>query len=225
MISGLGPMGAARWMAVGRGMGDGCRYSDCLGCAGGHPSSRPSDSSRSRRGTTHPAYWTGIGSLHARTVQQRLVGRSFFMMSVGIAGTVPGLAVESTSRQRPVSDQMRQPASIEGPWVALFGYDCHSSASIHCAWKGSVMTREIVRSAKAPSSPFFSQGVKAGPFIFVSGIVGTDPIHGQLAGDRIQDQTRQALANCEAILEAAGEGWETWSRSECSSVILRTSRD
>ncbi|UZX03093.1 RidA family protein [Arthrobacter sp. CDRTa11] len=68
------------------------------------------------------------------------------------------------------------------------------------------MTREIVRSAKAPSSPFFSQGVKAGPFIFVSGIVGTDPIHGQLAGDRIQDQTRQALANCEAILEAAGGG-------------------
>lgn len=68
------------------------------------------------------------------------------------------------------------------------------------------MTREIVRSAKAPSSPFFSQGVKAGPFVFVSGIVGTDPSHGQLAGASIQDQTRQALRNCEAILEAAGAG-------------------
>jgi 2-iminobutanoate/2-iminopropanoate deaminase len=68
------------------------------------------------------------------------------------------------------------------------------------------MTRDIVRSAKAPSSPFFSQGVKAGPFIFVSGTVGTDPSNGQLAGVSIQDQTRQALANCAAILEAAGTG-------------------
>jgi 2-iminobutanoate/2-iminopropanoate deaminase len=68
------------------------------------------------------------------------------------------------------------------------------------------MAREIVRSAKAPGSPFFSQGVKAGPFVFVSGIVGTHPANGQLAGNGIQDQTRQALANCEAILEAAGAG-------------------
>jgi 2-iminobutanoate/2-iminopropanoate deaminase len=68
------------------------------------------------------------------------------------------------------------------------------------------MTRDIVKSSKAPSSPFLSQGVKAGPFIFVSGTVGTDPSTGQLAGVSIQDQTRQALANCEAILEAAGTG-------------------
>ena len=68
------------------------------------------------------------------------------------------------------------------------------------------MTRDIVRSAETPGSPFFSQGVKAGPFVFVSGMVGTDPSNGQLAGDSIQDQTRQALANCEAILEAAGAG-------------------
>ncbi|SLJ96432.1 RidA family protein [Arthrobacter sp. P2b] len=68
------------------------------------------------------------------------------------------------------------------------------------------MPREIVRSDKAPGSQFFSQGVKAGPFVFVSGTVGTDPVSGQLAGNSIQDQTRQALANCEAILEAAGAG-------------------
>jgi 2-iminobutanoate/2-iminopropanoate deaminase len=68
------------------------------------------------------------------------------------------------------------------------------------------MPREIVRSDKAPGSQFFSQGVKAGPFVFVSGTVGADPVSGQLAGNSIQDQTRQALANCEAILEAAGAG-------------------
>lgn len=68
------------------------------------------------------------------------------------------------------------------------------------------MPREIVRADKAPGSQFFSQAVKAGPFVFVSGTVGTDPVSGQLAGNSIQDQTRQALANCEAILEAAGAG-------------------
>jgi 2-iminobutanoate/2-iminopropanoate deaminase len=68
------------------------------------------------------------------------------------------------------------------------------------------MTRDIVSSAEAPGSPFFSQGVKAGPFVFVSGMVGSDPSNGQLVGDSIQDQTRQALANCEAILVAAGAG-------------------
>ncbi|MCU1573732.1 MAG: putative endoribonuclease [Micrococcaceae bacterium] len=68
------------------------------------------------------------------------------------------------------------------------------------------MAKEIVRSAKAPSSPFFSQGIKAGPFVFVSGMVGTDPNTGQLAGDSIQDQTRQVLTNCRSILTEAGAG-------------------
>jgi 2-iminobutanoate/2-iminopropanoate deaminase len=66
------------------------------------------------------------------------------------------------------------------------------------------MPRQVITTANAPSSPLFSQGVKAGPFVFVSGIVGTDPSTGSLAGDTIQEQTRQALTNCEAILQAGG---------------------
>src|SRR5215469_14348276 len=66
------------------------------------------------------------------------------------------------------------------------------------------MPRQIITTANAPSSPLYSQGVKAGPHVLVSGIVGIDPGTGRLAGDTIQAQTRQALANCEAILQAAG---------------------
>jgi 2-iminobutanoate/2-iminopropanoate deaminase len=66
------------------------------------------------------------------------------------------------------------------------------------------MPRQIITTANAPSSPMYSQGVKAGPHVYVSGIVGIDPGTGRLAGDTIQVQTRQALANCEAILQAAG---------------------
>jgi 2-iminobutanoate/2-iminopropanoate deaminase len=55
------------------------------------------------------------------------------------------------------------------------------------------MPRQIITTANASSSPLYSQGVKAGQHVLVSGIVGIDPGTGSLAGDTIQDQARQAL--------------------------------
>jgi len=66
------------------------------------------------------------------------------------------------------------------------------------------MPRQIITTANAPSSPLYSQGVKAGPHVLVSGIVGIDPSTGSLAGDTIRDQVRQAMTNCDAILTAGG---------------------
>jgi 2-iminobutanoate/2-iminopropanoate deaminase len=66
------------------------------------------------------------------------------------------------------------------------------------------MPRQIITTPNAPTSPLYSQGVKAGSQVFVSGTTGIDPGTGALAGDTIQVQTRQALANCEAILQAGG---------------------
>ena len=66
------------------------------------------------------------------------------------------------------------------------------------------MPRQVISTPNAPSSPLYSQGVKAGPLVFVSGTTGVDPSTGLLAGDTIQAQTRQALANCEAVLQAGG---------------------
>jgi enamine deaminase RidA (YjgF/YER057c/UK114 family) len=56
--------------------------------------------------------------------------------------------------------------------------------------------------------PLYSQAVKAGPHVFLSGTAGIDPGSGSLAGDTIQAQTRQALTNCEAILQAGGASLE-----------------
>jgi 2-iminobutanoate/2-iminopropanoate deaminase len=64
--------------------------------------------------------------------------------------------------------------------------------------------RKVINTADAPSSPLFSQAVKAGQHIYVSGLVGIDVGTGELAGSTIQEQTRQALANCEAVLRDAG---------------------
>ena len=66
------------------------------------------------------------------------------------------------------------------------------------------MSRQIITAPDAPSSPLYSQAVKAGPHVFISGMVGINPTTGSLAGDTIQDQTRQALTNCQAILQAGG---------------------
>jgi 2-iminobutanoate/2-iminopropanoate deaminase len=67
-----------------------------------------------------------------------------------------------------------------------------------------VRMREVISTPSAPSSPVYSQAVKAGGHIYVSGLVGIDVSTGKLAGSTIQEQTRQALLNCEAILRAAG---------------------
>jgi 2-iminobutanoate/2-iminopropanoate deaminase len=66
------------------------------------------------------------------------------------------------------------------------------------------MTRQIIRTPQAPSSALFSQAIRAGSTVYVSGTAGIDPATGQLAGSTIQEQTRQALVNCESILRAAG---------------------
>jgi 2-iminobutanoate/2-iminopropanoate deaminase len=66
------------------------------------------------------------------------------------------------------------------------------------------MPRQIISTDDAPRSPLFSQGVRAGSQVFVSGTTGIDASTGAFAGDTIQDQTRRALTNCEAILRAGG---------------------
>jgi len=63
--------------------------------------------------------------------------------------------------------------------------------------------RQIIRTSDAPASPLFSQAIRVGSTVYLSGITGIDPKTNQLAGSTIQEQTRQALINCEKILRAA----------------------
>jgi 2-iminobutanoate/2-iminopropanoate deaminase len=71
--------------------------------------------------------------------------------------------------------------------------------------------KEVVRTEAAPA-PFqgapYSQGIKAGGFVFVSGQLSLEPGHTELRAGTIQEQTEQVFANLRAILEAAGSGLE-----------------
>ncbi len=64
------------------------------------------------------------------------------------------------------------------------------------------MTRQIIETDDAPRNPAYSQAVRAGGLIFVSGQGPFDPATGAIVGTTIQEQTRQCLSNIQAILEA-----------------------
>jgi 2-iminobutanoate/2-iminopropanoate deaminase len=67
------------------------------------------------------------------------------------------------------------------------------------------MEIEIVSTDNAPKPPAsYSQAVKAGGFVFVSGQGPFDPKTGEVLGTTIQEQTAQCLRNVETILRAAG---------------------
>lgn len=67
------------------------------------------------------------------------------------------------------------------------------------------MKREIIAIDKAPTAigPY-SQGVKVGNFIFVSGQIPIDPKTGKIVGNDIMVQTKRVLENIKAVLETAG---------------------
>ncbi len=67
------------------------------------------------------------------------------------------------------------------------------------------MEREEIVSSDAPSAigPY-SQGIRAGGFIFLSGQIPVDPGSGEVVAGGIGPQTRQVLKNIEALLKAAG---------------------
>ena len=54
----------------------------------------------------------------------------------------------------------------------------------------------------------YSQAIRAGNTIYVSGQIPIDPATGSFAGSDIVSQTRQSLTNLKAILNAAGAGME-----------------
>jgi 2-iminobutanoate/2-iminopropanoate deaminase len=72
-----------------------------------------------------------------------------------------------------------------------------------------MLEKQPVRTEQAPA-PFqgapYSQAIKAGGLVFVSGQVALTPETGELRGSGVAEQTEQVFANLRAILEAAGSG-------------------
>jgi 2-iminobutanoate/2-iminopropanoate deaminase len=67
------------------------------------------------------------------------------------------------------------------------------------------MSKSQLKTENAPA-PFgpYSQGLRVGDFIFVSGQGPMHPVTRQEVGETIEEQTVQVLENIKAILEAGG---------------------
>jgi len=64
--------------------------------------------------------------------------------------------------------------------------------------------QQITTASGASPAGAYSQGIRAGDFVFVSGQGPLDPATGQIVGETIEEQTERTLENVKAILEAAG---------------------
>ena len=70
----------------------------------------------------------------------------------------------------------------------------------------------MIQPISTPSAPAalgpYSQAIRAGQFLFVSGQVPVDPATGSLVTGTIADQTRRALQNIGEILKAGGASFQ-----------------
>lgn len=65
--------------------------------------------------------------------------------------------------------------------------------------------KKVISTDKAPAAVGpYSQAIRAGELLFVSGQLGIDPVTGKLVDGGIEKQTEQALRNVASIVEAAG---------------------
>src|SRR5262245_39786541 len=85
--------------------------------------------------------------------------------------------------------------------------------------------KSVVRTERAPA-PFqgapYSQAIRCGDFVFVSGQLPLNPATGKVVGGSIQEQAEQVFANLQAILEEAGSGLD---RLVKTTVFLTTLAD
>ena len=69
--------------------------------------------------------------------------------------------------------------------------------------------KTIIVTDQAPAAiGVYSQGVRVGNTIYVSGQLGLNPQTGEMAGDDLESQVRQAIDNIEAILSKEDYGLE-----------------
>jgi 2-iminobutanoate/2-iminopropanoate deaminase len=67
------------------------------------------------------------------------------------------------------------------------------------------MEKTIITTDQAPAAVGpYSQAVRAGDYLFTAGQLGLIPGSKEFAGPDIESQTRQALQNLKAVLEAGG---------------------
>jgi 2-iminobutanoate/2-iminopropanoate deaminase len=82
--------------------------------------------------------------------------------------------------------------------IKIFHYFCRNNSNIH------VMKQSIATAAAPAAIGPYSQAIRTGDLLFLSGQLGIDPSTGDFVAGGVSEQTEQALKNAAAVLAAAG---------------------
>lgn len=71
------------------------------------------------------------------------------------------------------------------------------------------MKLQVIHTDQAPAAVGpYSQAIKAGDFVYISGQIPMDPAKGELVKESIEAETKQCLENAKAVLAEAGASLE-----------------
>jgi 2-iminobutanoate/2-iminopropanoate deaminase len=94
--------------------------------------------------------------------------------------------------------------------------------AIAAALIATTTSKEAVSTKEAPlAAGPYSQGIKAGGFVFAAGQIGRDPVTNKVEGD-VKAQTERTLKNLSAVLAAAGASMD---RAVKVTVFLKNISD
>lgn len=81
------------------------------------------------------------------------------------------------------------------------------------------MTERLLVDAPAAIGPY-SQAIKAGNLVFLSGCIPLDPESGQVVPGGIKEQATQALKNLKAVVEASGSSVDKVAKTTVRCAVL-----
>jgi len=86
------------------------------------------------------------------------------------------------------------------------------------------MEKEVIYTDKAPEPVPYSQAIRLGNLVFVSGQTAEDPQTNKPVHGTVAEQTRLILSNIDAILKAAGSGLDRVVRADVyiSSMSIKS---
>ncbi len=77
-----------------------------------------------------------------------------------------------------------------------------------------MITKIATNDAPAAIGPY-SQAIRCGNMLYSSGQIPLDPASGNMVGENITEQAEQVMKNLQAVLRAAGVGFENVVKTTC----------